>query len=92
MEAKFARTSVMSKGLPISYLQVSTVEEGVQRKMQFERYPIEVAEMLARYEWGDLSLTTPKEFKNLKKRTKKKAAKPSPQLTVNRGKFMVNFD
>jgi hypothetical protein len=82
----------MTKGLPMSYLQVKTVEEGVDWYMQFERYPKEVAEMLARYEWGDLSYTTPKEFRNQKKRAKKKAAKPPPHLVVKRGKFLVHFD
>ena len=44
--------------------------------MQNTKYPDLVCEMLARYEFGDLKNTTKKEFRNLKKRTAKKASKP----------------
>jgi hypothetical protein len=57
-----------------SYLQVRTVAEGEQWYQQNSKYPVEVCEMLAKYEWGDLKHTTPKEFRNLKKRTLKKSA------------------
>ena len=57
-------------GLPMSYVQIKTVEEGTEWYKANSKYPDEVCEMMAKYEWGDLSRTTKKEFKNMKKRTR----------------------
>ena len=90
-ECALHNTQVMHEGLPMSYLGISTVEEGTAYYKQTTKYPDMVCEMLARYEWGDLRHTTAKEFKNAKKRTAKKAQKPPP-LQVKRGPIVVKFD
>ena len=80
-------------GLPMSYLQIKSVEAGTEWYKANSKYPDEVCEMMAKYEWGDLSRTTKKEFKNMKKKTAKKARKgQGPALTVKRGPFVVPFD
>jgi hypothetical protein len=55
------------------------------------KYPDEVCEMMAKYEWGDLRRTTKKEFKNLKKKTERKKGK-SQGLTIKRGPISVPFN
>jgi hypothetical protein len=79
-------------GVPSSYLQIKTVEEGADWFSRHTKYPDMVCEMLARYEFGELKETTTKEFRNIKKRTTKKKAKCPPCLQVKTGKFLVNFD
>ena len=49
---------VKNHGLPMSYLQIQTVEEGTEWYKANTKYPDEVCEMLAKYEWGDLKYTT----------------------------------
>ena len=71
------------------------MEAGTEWYKANSKYPDEVCEMMAKYEWGDLSRTTKKEFKNMKKKTAKKAKKgqgPGPALTVKRGPVVVPFD
>ena len=80
-------------GLPMSYLQIETVEAGTEWYKANTKYPDEVCEMMAKYEWGDLSRTTKKEFKNLKKKTANKVKKgQGPALAVKRGAVVVQFD
>ena len=78
-------------GLPMSYLQIKTVEAGTEWYKANSKYPDEVCEMMAKYEWGDLSRTTKKEFKNLKTRTSKRKKK-GPTLTIKHGPIVVPFD
>ena len=82
---------VKHHGLPLSYLQISTVEDGTEWYKNNSKYPDEVCEMLARYEWGDLKYTTKKEFKNLAKKTTRKKRKAKPTFVVKRGPFVVSF-
>ena len=78
--------------LPQSFLQISSVEEGAEWYRENSKYPDLVCDMLARYEWGDLKYTTPKEFKNMKKKRERKKKPPGPLLHVKRGPFKVVFD
>lgn len=81
-------------GLPLSFLQVATVEEGSAWYARNTRYPELVCDMLAKYQWGDLRHTTPKEFRNQKKKHKKRqrAKKVAgPSLLRARGGFTVSF-
>ena len=78
-------------GLPMSYLQIKTVEAGTEWYKANSKYPDEVCEMMAKYEWGDLSRTTKKEFKNIKKKTQRKKEK-GPGLTIKRGPVVLPFD
>ena len=82
---------VWSKGKPLSYMQVQTVEEGAEWYRRNTKYPDEVCDMMAKYEWGDLRYTTKKEFRNMEKRTRRRKEKP-PALQVKRGPVLVHFD
>ena len=88
---KYKDSMVKHHGLPLSYLQISTVEDGTEWYKNNSKYPDEVCEMLARYEWGDLKYTTKKEFKNLAKKTTRKKRKAKPTFEVKRGPFVVSF-
>eukprot|EP01045_Picozoa_sp_COSAG04_P007196 COSAG04_NODE_370_length_15729_cov_5.743506_9_plen_149_part_00 len=87
----FAQKPGGQAGLPMSYLQIKTVEAGTEWYKANTRYPDEVCEMMAKYEWGDLKRTTKKEFKNQKKKTAKKKAK-APTFSVKRGHVVVPFE
>ena len=78
-------------GLPMSYLQIKTVEAGTEWYKANTRYPDEVCEMMAKYEWGDLRYTTKKEFKNMKKKVQRKKKNP-PKIEVKRGPITAHFD
>ena len=91
-DSRFVDSSVKNHGLPLSYLQIQTVEEGSEWYKAHTRYPDLVCEMLARYEFGDLRYTTKKEFKNLRKKTQRKKSKQSQNLQVKRGPTIVSFD
>ena len=75
--------------LPQSFLQISSVEEGAEWYRTNSKYPDLVCDMLARYEWGDLKYTTPKEFKNQKKKRERKGTKKITTLQVKRGPIEV---
>ena len=79
-------------GLPMSYLQIHTVEAGTDWYKANSKYPAEVCEMMAKYEWGDLKRTTKKEFRNQKKKVSKKKAKGPKGMTIRRGPVVVPFD
>ena len=92
VEGKYEASSVKNHGLPLSYLQIRSVEEGAEWYKAHTRYPDMVCDMLARYEFGDLRYTTKKEFKNLRKRTQRKQTKRQTNLQVKRGPTIVSFD
>ena len=89
----YEKSVVKTQGLPMSFLQVQSVEEGTEWYKMNTRYPDEVCEMLAQYEWGDLRSTTKKEFKNLKKKTHRKKVKQD-HMTVRRPNepILLHFD
>ena len=75
----------------MSYLQINSVEAGTEWYKANTKYPDEVCEMMAKYEWGDLKYTTKKEFKNQRKKTERKKNKPLG-LTVKKGPVVLPFD
>ena len=93
LQQHYQKSTVSAKGLPMSFLQVQTVEEGVEWYKANTKYPDMVCEMLAKYEWGDLRYTTKKEFKNLKKKTHRKKMKQK-HMTVRRPNdpILLHFD
>ena len=91
LEDKYKGSIVKNHGVPLSYLQIQTVEEGTEYYKATTKYPDAVCEMLARYEWGDLRYTTKKEFKNLAKKTKRKRMKHQTSLTVKNGPVILEF-
>ena len=91
MESKYTESMVKHHGVPLSYLQINNVADGAAWYQASTKYPVEVCEMLARYEWGDLKYTTKKEFKNLAKKTKRKEEKSKSILKVKKGPVIVEF-
>ena len=92
LKPHYAESMVSNQGLPMSYLQVKTVEQGTEWYLTNTRYPDEVCEMLAKYEWGDLKYTTKKEFRNLKKKTIKKKAKQQGMTARHNQTIILDFD
>eukprot|EP01045_Picozoa_sp_COSAG04_P022229 COSAG04_NODE_2482_length_4041_cov_4.531710_3_plen_147_part_00 len=78
-------------GVPISFLTIKDVPTGIKWYKSHTKYPDEVCEMLARYEFGDLKFTTPKEFRNQKKRVEKKKKK-EPVFQRKVGPVIVPFE
>ena len=93
LQQHYEKSVVKTQGLPMSFLQVQSVEEGTEWYKMNTRYPDEVCEMLSQYEWGDLRYTTKKEFKNLKKKTHRKKVKQD-HMTVRRPNepILLHFD
>ena len=91
LSEKYEECTVKHVGVPMSYLQIKTVEEGAEWYKATSKYPDEVCEMLSRYEWGDLKYTTKKEFRNLAKKTKRRQQKSQTRLKVKRGPVVVSF-
>jgi len=81
----------------LSYLQVKSIEEGSDwYKQQFPKLPDDLCDIMARWNWGDLSELTKKKLKNDKKKIK--AGKPNKKikelynLDVKKGDFVLRFD
>ena len=93
LQQHYSKSVVKNQGLPMSFLEVQSVEEGTEWYKKNTRYPDEVCEMLAQYEGGELRYTTKKEFKNLKKKTHRKKMKQK-HMTVKRpnNPILLHFD
>tara|TARA_R110000803_G_scaffold11657_2_gene34687 strand:- start:4188 stop:4730 length:543 start_codon:yes stop_codon:yes gene_type:complete len=77
------------EGLPLSFLQVKTEEEGLEwYKGHFPKIPDELLPIICRYHWGEP--ITKKSIKNEKKKIKKKIDKAG--LTMSNKKVELNFD
>ena len=82
--------------LPVSFL---TIQEGEVGKgvmwylTKFPKLPEPMAELLARYNWGDLKYQTKKKIKNDKKKAIKKGGKYEPlTFKIRKGSFSIVFD
>lgn len=91
-----AKNRGFQEDLPISFLSIQDgeVEKGKMWYMnRFPKLPPEMADLLARYNWGDLKYQTKKKIKNDKKKALKKGKKYEPlAFSVKTGKFRVEFD
>ena len=83
LQQHYEKSVVKTQGLPMSFLQVQSVEEGTDWYKMNTRYPDEVCEMLAQYEWRDLRHSTNKELQNLQKKPRRKERKQK-LMTVTR--------
>ena len=92
LKEHYCQTSIGSRGLPLSFLQVQTVEEGTEWYKATTKYPDEVCAILAKYEWGGLRYTTKKEFKNMKKKTAKKDKQKSMRTIHHDKPILLHFD
>lgn len=78
----------LDKTLPSSYFTIKTVEEGVDWYLKKNPdLPESVAEIMARYTWGDKQEKTTPENVSKKKKKKKKP----DGLEVKKGKFLIDF-
>tara|TARA_R100001086_G_scaffold249497_1_gene189429 strand:- start:1177 stop:1827 length:651 start_codon:yes stop_codon:yes gene_type:complete len=82
--------------MPISFLSIKDgeIERGKQWYLSnFNKLPEEIAELLARYNWGDLKYQTKKKVKNDRKKAIRKGKKYEPlsNLEVKKGNFIVDF-
>tara|TARA_R100000655_G_scaffold54320_1_gene92275 strand:+ start:596 stop:1156 length:561 start_codon:yes stop_codon:yes gene_type:complete len=91
-----AKKKGFKEDMPISFLQIQegNVEEGKNWYLnRFPRLPEPMAELMARYNWGDLKHQTKKKIKNDKKKATKRGKKYEPlAFKVEYGKFKINFD
>lgn len=82
---------------PLSFLSIKEgeVEKGKEWYLRNDpKLPDDIAELMARYSWGDLKHLTKKEGKNNAKKFKKKGKDvyTPNKLEVKTGKFVVDFD
>lgn len=79
----------------LSFLNVKNEKEGADwYKQNFPKLPDEFAEIMGRWNWGDLSQMTKKSAKNDKKKLAKgnKKLKEKYDFNVKQGNFVVSFD
>ena len=84
--------------LPISFLSIKEGEVELGKEWYMTHYPKlseEMAELLARYNWGDMKFMTKKSAKNQRKKYEKKHHKPKDVheggLQKKEGTFLVEF-
>lgn len=82
---------------PLSFLSIKEgeVDKGKEWYLRNDpKLPDDIAELMARYSWGDLKYLTKKDGKNNSKKFKKKGKDVYTQkkLKVKTGKFIVDFD
>jgi hypothetical protein len=79
----------------LSYLQVKSVEEGVEwyRKLD-PKIPDDLLSLMSRWSFGDLSKVTKKDIKNKRRKAKKKGEKDPyfGKITIDKGEHIVKFD
>ena len=79
----------------LSYLRVKTIEEGADwYRKEFPQLPDQICEIMARWNWGDLSQLTKKKVKNDKKKLEKGNTKTQKLygLETKQGEFVIKFD
>ena len=86
--------------LPISFLTIQEGEVDKGKAWYLYHYPKlteDMAELLARYNWGDMKFMTKKSIRNdrkkyAKKHNKQKGVKDDNGVKVQKGAFLVTFD
>tara|TARA_R100001015_G_C4635316_1_gene204646 strand:+ start:9982 stop:10512 length:531 start_codon:yes stop_codon:yes gene_type:complete len=79
----------------LSFMNVKTIEEGAEwYKKEFPQLPDQITEIMARWNWGDLSQLTKKKVKQDKKKIAqgKTKVKHYYGLEQKKGKFVVSFN
>ena len=86
----------IQEDLPISFLTIKEgeIDKGKEWYLnRFPKLPEPMAELMAKYNWGDLKYQTKKKIKNDKKKAIKKGKKYEPlAFKVEQGKFKITFD
>ena len=93
----FVAAEVNAKTLPLSFLAIKEgeVEKGKEWYLSNDpKLPEDIAELMARYSWGDLKHMTKKEAKNRRKKLAKKGKDilDEEKFQYKKGKFVVSFD
>lgn len=83
--------SIKDRLIPVSFLDIKEgeIEKGKEWYLKYDpKLPTEIAEMMARYNWGDLKYMTKKNAKN----SRKKLAKKGKDLGVEVGLTIRHCD
>jgi hypothetical protein len=83
-------------GVPLSFLDIRTVDEGIQWYSEHTDMPDCMLPYLAEYHWGK-SVTAPPSGPSgsdiaVPEPAKKKKKKPVPVMEIKQGKFRIEFD
>lgn len=83
--------------LPLSFFQIEEgdIESGKKWYInKFPQLPEEIADLLSRYNWGDLKYATKKSLRNDTKKYKKKNKGKLPPISIkiNREPIILKFD
>ena len=77
-------------GVPISFLEVQTVDEGIMWYSKHTDMPDCMIPYLAEYHWGKKpSVILPDTYSDKKNKKKKK---PVPTMEIKHGKFLIEFN
>ena len=82
--------SFTENNIPLSFLSITTMEEGEAWYRMNTKAPECMIPYLARYHWGDLHPKYPPYYNEKSKKTNKK--KKERKFEKHNGKFIVNFD
>ena len=91
----YAGSVYEDKGIPLSFLNVSSVEEGEIWYREHTKFPDCMVAILSRYQWGDLRRPVNKKAaKNAKKQEKRKKAKEKKKdkYSISYEPCVVKFD
>tara|TARA_R110000737_G_scaffold56395_2_gene80728 strand:- start:291 stop:854 length:564 start_codon:yes stop_codon:yes gene_type:complete len=94
-EARSDGKKLHKDGLPLSFIQITTEEEGVEwYKLHYPKIPDDLLPIIARYHWGEP--ITKKGIKNEKKKIRKKQQKQMGGLEYKKAEegksFEITFD
>ncbi|MAK55546.1 MAG: hypothetical protein CML17_06845 [Pusillimonas sp.] len=83
------------QGLPLSFIQIKTEEEGVEwYKKHYPKIPTDLLPIIARYHWGEP--ITKKAIKNERKKINKKAEKKGLKILTSKDNkdnpFIIEFN
>tara|TARA_R110002012_G_scaffold320267_2_gene543027 strand:- start:68 stop:718 length:651 start_codon:yes stop_codon:yes gene_type:complete len=88
--------SKLKEDMPISFLEIKEgeVEKGKEWYLKKDpKLPDGIAELMSRYNWGDLKyMPNKKQYKNKQKKLKKQGGDILNILEVKKGNFKVSFD
>ena len=88
-------TEYEKSGIPLSFLQIETVDEGEQWYREHTKYPECMIPLLARYQFGDLRKgVNKKAMKNARKKAARKAKKDKKKASfyITKEPSIINFD
>jgi hypothetical protein len=85
-------THLEELGIPMSFLDVRTVDEGMQWYSEHTNMPDCLLPYLAEYHWGKPVSAPAPSGSGPVQPAKKKKKKPVPVMEIKQGKFRIEFD